>query len=124
MVTYKRIDHTALHVSDIQASKSFYEKHFAFETYFEHETPNDITIVYLRLGDTVLELTGIDDTPINGFHFCLETDDFVEAVANLTAAGVEVIQSPHKTAARHSREKNWQRAVFRGPDGEQIELRG
>ena len=124
MVKYKRIDHTALHVSNIQASKSFYERHFAFETYFEHETPNGITIAYLRLGDTVLELTGIEDTPINGFHFCLETDDFDEAVANLTAAGVEVIQSPHKTAARHPREDNWQRVVFRGPDGEHIELRG
>ena len=66
MVKYKRIDHTALHVSDIQATKSFYEKHFAFETYFEHKTPNGISIAYLRLGDTVLELTGIDDTPING----------------------------------------------------------
>lgn len=124
MVKYKRIDHTALHVSDIQLSKSFYEKHFAFETYFEHETPKGITIVYLRLGDTVLELTGIVDPPINGFHFCLETDDFDEAVANLTTAGVEVIQLPHKTAARNPREGNWQRVVFRGPDGEQIELRG
>ena len=124
MVKYKRIDHTALHVSDIQASKSFYERHFAFETYLEHETPNGISIAYLRLGDTVLELTGIEDTPINGFHFCLETDDFDEAVANLTAAGVEIIQSPHKTAARHPSEDNWQRVVFRGPDGEQIELRG
>ena len=74
--------------------------------------------------DELVELTGIDDTPINGFHFCLETDNFDEAVANLTAAGVEVIQSPHKTAARHPREDNWQRVVFKGPDGEQIELRG
>ena len=45
-------------------------------------------------------------------------------MANLTAAGIELIHAPHKTAARHPREAQWQRAVFRGPDGEQIELRG
>ena len=124
MVKYKRIDHIALHVGDINVSKSFYVKHFGFESYFEHKTPNGISIAYLRLEDTVLELTGMEDNPINGFHFCIETDDFGEAVANLMVAGIEIIQAPHKTAARHPREKNWRRAVFRGPDSEQIELRG
>jgi len=124
MANYKRIDHTALHVRNIEVSKGFYERHFGFETYFEHETRTGISIAYLQLQDTVLELTGIKDIPVNGFHFCLETDDFVKAVADLTAAGVELIQAPHKTAARHPREDKWQRAVFKGPDGEQIEVRG
>ena len=124
MVTYKRIDHTALHVANIEVSKNFYETHFGFETYFEHETPTGIPIAYLRLKDTVLELTGMEDAPVNGFHFCLETDDFEGAVADLKAATVELIQPPHKTAAREPREKNWQRVVFKGPDGELIELRG
>ena len=124
MVTYKRIDHTALHVANIEVSKNFYETHFGFETYFEHETPTGMPIAYLRLMDTVLELTGMEDAPIKGFHFCLETDDFEGAVADLKAATVELIQPPHKTAAREPREKNWQRVVFKGPDGELIELRG
>ena len=124
MVTYKRIDHTALHVANIEVSKNFYETHFGFETYFEHETPTGIPIAYLRLMDTVLELTGMEDAPIKGFHFCLETDDFEGAVADLKAATVELIQPPHKTAAREPREKDWQRVVFKGPDGELIELRG
>ena len=124
MVTYKRIDHTALHVANIEVSKNFYETHFGFETYFEHETPTGIAIAYLRLMDTGLELTGMEDAPIKGFHFCLETDDFEGAVADLKAASVELIQPPHKTAAREPREKNWQRVVFKGPDGELIELRG
>src|SRR5688572_5535463 len=67
----------------------FYETHFGFETYFEHRTPTGLDIAYLRLGDTVLELTGRADPPLNGFHFCLETDDFEGAVAALKAAGVE-----------------------------------
>ena len=124
MVTFKRIDHTALHVANIEVSKNFYETHFGFETYFEHETPTGISIAYLRLMDTVLELTGMEDAPVKGFHFCLETDDFEGAVADLKAASIELMQPPHKTAAREPREKNWQRVVFKGPDGELIELRG
>ncbi len=121
---FKRIDHVALHVKDLAASKAFYETHFGFETYFEHDVPAGFDIAYLRLGDTVLELTGFADPPVNGFHFCLETDDFDGAVAALKAAGVEVVQEPHKTAARAPREETWRRVVFRGPDGEQVEIRG
>ena len=121
---YKRIDHLALHVSDLRRSVAFYQTHFGFENYFEHRTPQGFDIAYLRLGDTVLELTGRADPPINGFHFCLETDDFVGAVAVLREAGVEVHAEPHKTAAREPHEEKWLRVVFKGPDGEMIEIRG
>tara|TARA_B100000941_G_C28154111_1_gene374015 strand:- start:29 stop:403 length:375 start_codon:yes stop_codon:yes gene_type:complete len=124
MIKYLRIDHIALHVSDIQRSKNFYEEYFGFETYFEHETPTGMPISYLKLGETVLELTGFSDPPASGFHFCLEVDRFDDAVNSLTKSGVKVLQKPHKTAARHPREESWQRVVFEGPDSEQIEIRG
>lgn len=123
MVTYRRIDHIALHVSDLAASIKFYESHFGFENYFEQVTPNGTQITYLKLADTVLELVWRAE-PMNGFHWCLETDDFNGAVAGLKAAGVEIAQSPHPTDAREAREEGWQRAVFKGPDGELIEIRG
>ena len=84
MIKYLRIDHIALHVSDIQKSKNFYEEYFGFETYFEHETPTGMPISYLKLGETVLELTGFSDPPASGFHFCLEVDRFDDAVNFLT----------------------------------------
>lgn len=121
---YRRIDHMALHVSDLERSKTFYEKHFGFETYFEHDTPMGFDISYLRLGDTVLELVGRADAAVDGFHFCLETDDFDGACAALEEAGVQVVQAPHPTQARSAREKGWRRAVFAGPDGEMVEIRG
>jgi lactoylglutathione lyase len=124
MMNYKRIDHLALHVSDLRTSVAFYETHFGFKIYFEHQTPTGLDIAYLCLGDTVLELTGRADPPLNGFHFCLETDDFEGAVASLKDAGVEMATQPHKTAAREAREANWRRVVFKGPDGESIEIRG
>ena len=61
---------------------------------------------------------------MTGFHFCMETDSFDAAVSELQTAGVAIVRAPHPTTAREPREENWRRVVFRGPDGEQIELRG
>jgi lactoylglutathione lyase len=121
---YKRIDHVALHVADLRRSIAFYERHFGFKNYFQAPVPGGIDIAYLKLGDTVLELTHHSDGEMMGFHFCLETDRFDESVSELQRNGVDLIRAPHKTAAREPREEGWRRVVFRGPDGEQIELRG
>jgi lactoylglutathione lyase len=121
---YKRIDHIALHVQDLERSVKFYEQHFGFRNYFQHAVPNGMQIAYLKLGDSVLELTHHSDGSMTGFHFCLETDAFEQSVAELQAKGVPIVTPPHKTAAREPREQSWRRVVFRGPDGEQIELRG
>jgi lactoylglutathione lyase len=81
-------------------------------------------IAYLKLGDTVLELTHKTSATPAGFHFCLEAENFSRAVAELNKNGVEMVRPPHDTPAREPREQGWRRVVFRGPDGEQIELRG
>lgn len=121
---FKRIDHVALHVDDLERSVDFYEHHFGFRKYFQHAPAGGMQIAYLRLGDTILELTHKSDGSMTGFHFCLEAENLDEAVAGLQAGGVEMVRAPHGTAAREPREKGWRRVVFRGPDGEQIELRG
>jgi lactoylglutathione lyase len=121
---FKRIDHVALHVTDLDGSVKFYERHFGFRHYFQHAAGSGAQIAYLKLGDTVLELTHHFDGAMTGFHFCLETDNFDETVAKLQNNGVKLIRAPHDTAAREPRENGWRRVVFAGPDGEQIELRG
>jgi lactoylglutathione lyase len=124
MAKFHRIDHVALHVKDVNASVAFYERHFGFETYFRDSPRPNLDIAYLKLGDTVLELTGHADAQTGGFHFCLETDDFDGAVAALEKAGVPIATPPHKTSARAPREATWRRVVFSGPDGEPVEIRG
>ncbi len=122
---FKRIDHVALHVSDLERSIQFYERNFGFQHYFQHAAAGGHRIAYLKLGDTVLELTHYSNgAPMAGFHFCLEAEPLEKAVAELQAGGVEMVRAPHDTAARETREQGWRRVVFRGPDGEQIELRG
>ncbi len=121
---FKRIDHVAIHVKDLERSVAFYERHFGFKKYFQHPGSGGLQIAYLKLGDTVLELTHRSDGAMLGFHFCLETDDFDETVARLQSEGVALVRAPHDAAAREPRERGWHRVVFGGPDGEQIELRG
>jgi lactoylglutathione lyase len=121
---FKRIDHVAIHVADLDRSIQFYERHFGFKHYFQHAAGSGAQIAYLKLGDTVLELTHHSDGAMNGFHFCLETDSFDETVLELEKNGVKLLRAPHDTAAREPRENGWRRVVFAGPDGEQIELRG
>ena len=121
---FKRIDHVALHVADIDGSIAFYEKYFGCETYYKHTGGRGQRIAYLRLGDTVLELTQRNEGAMTGFHFCFETDDFDGAVAAMKAAGIACLQEPHATDARVPREAGWRRTVFEGPDGEAIEIRG
>ena len=124
MAIFKRIDHVALEVKDLDFSINFYKEHFGFEDHYRQVTPSGIQIAYLKLGDTQLELVGRHDQIISGFHWCMETDDFDGAVSQLKEKQVEVLTAPHPTDAREPKEKGWRRVVFKGPDGEQIELRG
>ncbi len=121
---FTRIDHVALDVSDLEASASFYQKHFGFDRYNDYTTPTGLRIAYLKLGGTVLELVGERHGAMNGFHFCLITDDFDTAVSTLKADGLPIVTAPHPTGAREPGEEGWRRVVFGGPDGEQIEIRG
>jgi lactoylglutathione lyase len=121
---FKRIDHVAIHVSDLENSVKFYVSHFGFKDYFRQVASGGLQIAYLKLADTVLELTHHPGEVMSGFHFCLETDNFDRTVAQLQEDGVKLLRAPHATAAREPRENGWRRVVFAGPDGEQIELRG
>lgn len=123
---FQRIDHVALTVQDRDKSVQFYEG-FGFEKYYENDVPIPAIqkIVYLKLGDTVLELIHMPGGPANqGFHFCLESDDFDADYTRLKEAGIPVDSEPHPAGAREPGEEGWRRAVFTGPDNEAIEIRG
>lgn len=121
---FKHIDHIALHVKDLVKSRNFYEQIFGFSTYFDDITPSGINISYLILGTTMLELTESPMAGITDMHFCISTTDFDAAIEWLISKQVACHQRPHPTAARNESEQGWRRAVFLGPDGEHIEIRG
>jgi len=124
---FKRIDHIAFTVKDRTKSIQFYEENFGFSKYYEHDVPMPTIekIVYLKLGDTILELIHMPNgSTIQGYHFCLESDSFEEDYNNLKNAGIPVDTEPHPAGAREAKEEGWRRVVFVGPDGELIEFRG
>jgi len=128
---FKRIDHIAFNVRDRAKSVQFYEEHFGFKKYYENDVamPTVEKIIYLKLGDTVLELVHKSTESSTGstnrnFHFCLESDNFDEDYERLKNAGVSINTEPRPAIAREPKEKKWRRVVFIGPDGELIEFRG
>ena len=124
---FKRIDHIAFTVKDRVKSIQFYEEHFNFKKYAENDVPVPIIekIVYLNLGDTILELVHMPNGSIDQeLHFCLESDNFDNDYTHLKNAGIPINTEPHPAGAREPKEEGWRRAVFIGPDGEQIEIRG
>ena len=125
-MSFRRMHHVAMQVKDVDNSQSFYEHHFGFETYFDHEQVDGVPVVCLRLDDTVLELRVGNVAPdgYQGCFFCLETDDLGADVETLKKAGVVLHRDIHETTPRNYEERRWKRAIFKGPDGELIEMRG
>ena len=128
---FKRIDHISFNVRDRAKSIQFYEEYFGFKKYYENDdtAPTIEKIVYLKLGNTVLELVHMSMESTTGstnrnFHFCLESDSFDEDYNRLKEAGVPVNTEPQPAGEREPREKGWRRVVFIGLDGELIEFRG
>ena len=122
---FQTIDHLALHVEDAEHVAGFYESVLGFERTFAHPSSRGEPIIYMRLGPTMIELTQHKPTePMSGFHLCLATPDMTLACSRLRLAGLKLLQPARPTTARVPAEAGWHRAVFQGPAGEMIELRG
>ncbi len=96
---FKFIDHVAVHCSDLQQSVTFYHGHFGFEEFSRHDRPGG-GIAYMRLGNTVLELTQKQGEPMSGMHFALEAADMDEALAHLKTRGVKMLHDARPLGAR------------------------
>ena len=108
---FTSIDHIALHVNNLVISRDFYVKNFCFKAYFENETPTGLSIIYMKLGDTILELTELPQEK-RGFHFCIQTNSFDSDVKALLDSGVAMHTSPHETNPRTSEENGWEGLFF------------
>lgn len=122
-----RIDHTTITVRDLQRSIEFYTRLLGFTVDREVWIPESkLRIVFLRLGDTVLELFGVPAilgealshvNEVVGYkHICLLVDRVDEEYERLTAVGVKFRMVPTTVL-------EWVRiAFFCDPDGMDIEL--
>lgn len=122
---FKHIDHLALHVTDVAAATTFYAETFGFTTAFEASVGGGRRIAFIQLGGTLIELTQRDQAePMSGFHLCLQATDFDADLAGLRARGLPVVTEATPSSPRGPLDAGSKRAVFRGPHGELIEIRG
>ena len=122
----KRIDHTTMTVRDLERSVKFYTGLLEFTVDREMWIPeSQLKIIFLKLGDTILELFGVREilgeaySSINevvGYkHICLLAESVDREFERLSQAGV-FFRIPPTTV------QNVRIAFFKDPDGLDIEL--
>ena len=89
---FSKIDHVAIHVKEINKVIKFYKDIFGFKILFENLIPSGKKVVYLKLGDTILEINESCEGKITGCHFCLHTDNFEYDYNSLIDKGIEIFQ--------------------------------
>jgi catechol 2,3-dioxygenase-like lactoylglutathione lyase family enzyme len=121
-----RMDHVALHVDDVASALRFYVDVLGFDKIYESPGTGGQPIAYVRLGNaSMIELTTRPGgEPMSGYHLGLECDDLAATCTRLADAGVETVVPPKPTTPRGEHQKGWKRAVFKGPHGELIEIKG
>lgn len=121
-----RMDHVALHVADVAMATRFYVEVLGFAKIHDSPGTGGQAIAYVRLGNgSMIELTTRPGgEPMSGFHLGLESDDLTATTARLEAAGLKVLIAPKPTTPRGEHQRGWRRAVFQGPHGETIEVKG
>jgi lactoylglutathione lyase len=118
------IEHVSIRCREIEASIEYYQKMFGAQVMLRRNLPSSKQIVYLQIGDTMLELMdfgpgkeSVDPREHYGVtHIGIKTDDFDSAYRDLKAKGADFLGEPFEPAPGI-------RLVFlREPNGAIIEL--
>ena len=123
---FSRVDHVELVPINSQRTIDFYTNVFGFKIKSRHEVKMHPMkeVIYLELGDTVLEVISVDNPEPKsvaewevGFRaIALEVEDMTEAVAYLEGKGIGMAWGPVDLGDSY-------RAEVRDPDGLIVELR-
>lgn len=123
---FKRIDHVEIVPRDAQKTIDFYTDIFGFRIKSRKEAnmPPMREIIYLQLGDTVIEIISVDNPNAKselswevGYRaIALEVEDMVKAVDYLRSKGIDIAREPVDLGGSY-------RGEIRDPDGLIIELR-
>ena len=124
---FTRIDHVEIVPTDFERSYRFYTEVLGFREHDRTEigAPPLRKVVYLTLGDTMLELLDVEDPPTSprrpfqaGYQMmALEAKDMEAALAYLRERGHPCVWGPHPSNLGSLR------AEIRDPDDLPIELR-
>jgi lactoylglutathione lyase len=101
------LEHATIRCRDIEESIRYYQTMFQAEVLFRRNLPGGKTIVYLRLGDSMLELMGFgaarepgDPRELYGIHHIgIKTPDLEAAYRELKAKGAIFLVEPFSPVA-------------------------
>src|SRR5512137_2449491 len=118
------IEHASIRCRNMESSIEYYRKMFGAQVMLRRNLPNSKRIVYLQIGDSMLELMdfGPGKEPVDSrdhygvTHIGIKTDDFDSAYRDLKAKGADFLGEPFEPAPGI-------RLVFlREPNGAILEL--
>jgi catechol 2,3-dioxygenase-like lactoylglutathione lyase family enzyme len=118
------IEHVTIRCRDLEASIDFFRRMFGAEVMLRRELNESRKIVYLRIGDSMLELMylGPASEPVDSrehygvHHIGIKVDDFESAYRDLKGKGADFIGEPSEPTPGI-------RLVFlREPNGALIEI--
>ncbi len=103
----KRVEHVAIAVHDIQASKNMLEETFGFNVELEEQIGATKLAMY-PVGETYIELLETEDADSSLanwiaekgqslFHICFEVEDIAGAVDELREKGVKLLNETPRT---------------------------
>ena len=107
------VDHVGIACKDLDVSKKFYTEVLGLECTGEEDVPEQgVKTVFIKCGETLIELlvdiTENNDGPIGKYiakngqgiqHMALRVDDIKAAIADLTEAGVRMIDKAPRNGA-------------------------
>jgi catechol 2,3-dioxygenase-like lactoylglutathione lyase family enzyme len=118
------IEHVSIRCRSMERSIEYYQKMFGAQVMLRRNLANSKKIVYLKIGETMLELMDLGSAaePVDPrehygvYHLGIKTDDFDSAYRDLKAKGADFLGEPFEPAPGI-------RLVFlREPNGAIIEL--
>lgn len=118
------IEHATIRCRDLEESLRFYRELFGAQLLFRRNLPGGKTIVYLRLGESMLELMDLGAAREGGdprecygvHHLGIKTTDFEAACRELRARGVPFLVEPFSPVA------GIRLAFVQDPNGAVLEL--
>ena len=118
--------HVGISVRDVEKSRKFYENILGFRTVWErYNEKGDLELLFIGNKSCVIEFLDAERDRVDGLngpinHLSILVDDIEAAVAELKSKGIVFEMDITLDANLYPNGEKF--AIFRGPDGERLQL--
>lgn len=127
----KDLGHIGLYVSNIERSKAFYCDILEFECFYEYDSPSDdgagAKVAFVRNGNLILELVQFNNPAVSAGrrdglidHIAISVKNIEEVQVTLEKRGIQFEKKEIVFMPIFEKGSKW--LLFRGPDGEHLEV--